>query len=736
MADKREFLAVPYEERNAARAAGARWDATLKSWYVGEGADRARLARWMSGADTPTIAPRDEFIEAMTAHGLRADGQHPIGDGQSHRVPVEGDKQTPSGRFPRPSGRYALHLDGHPAGYVRNFRKGTYASWKSSGFRLPPHELAALRAEIGEREAENAAALRKSVEAAADRAQRRTAGLVQVETPTGYMIAKGLSPTRGALTDKRGQATFLPAVDIAGKQWTLQTIRPDGTKLFQKDSRKDGTFHVVDGDLPALEHAAVLVIAEGYATAVIVGEVVNGPTIAAFDAGNLGPVASALRSRFPDKPILITGDDDHGVEMREGHNPGREKATAAAQAVDGAAVFPRFGPGEQESDPRGFTDFHDLAMRSRLGREGVRLQVTIAISELMCPPNGKQMETMMAKEDVDPEALEKKSEPPVNLTLPIDMPKVGDPQNRAAIAGNAISAPSGDETEVHDRTANDRPDVREPIYAVGDVPSDLATRYRVERARWRRQDDYYEGRSTDRPAFHDQGRRLVSELESAAVIADMMAIAEHRGWRAIEVHGTPEFRREAWLRAQQAGLEAKGYKPSEPDRAEAFRRTAAHGTQAGPSRAPETTGPPEPASNRLFLAVPFAEKEEAKAVGAKWDQTAKAWFVDEAERASVARWVPERSQAKADRVIARDRPAREQMRTIEAVVSKTLADDPEAAKRVLETGREALAAKIERGEPIAAPMLRRDGPSPEQSSRTPEDSPSANRRPRERSRVR
>jgi putative DNA primase/helicase len=80
--------------------------------------------------------------------------------------------------------------------------------------------------------------------------------------------------------------------------------------------------------------------------------------VAAFDSGNLLAVATALHERWPGKPIMITGDDDHRLE----HNPGRAKAVEAAAAVKGLAVFPQFDAQQRE---RGLTDFNDLALENR-----------------------------------------------------------------------------------------------------------------------------------------------------------------------------------------------------------------------------------------------------------------------------------------------------------------------------------------------------------------------------------
>ena len=44
---------------------------------------------------------------------------------------------------------------------------------------------------------------------------------------------------------------------------------------------------------------------------------------------------------------------------------------------------------------------------------------------------------------------------------------------------------------------------------------------------------------------------------------------------------------------------------------------------------------------RMNLKVPFAEKDEAKKLGARWDAARKLWYVDSDEKiAAFARWSP------------------------------------------------------------------------------------------------
>jgi phage/plasmid primase-like uncharacterized protein len=68
------------------------------------------------------------------------------------------------------------------------------------------------------------------------------------------------------------------------------------------------------------------VIAEGYATADTLSQALDYPVIAAFDSGNLPKVAQDLHEKYPHKPIIIAGDDDHHLESTLGKNPGKEKA--------------------------------------------------------------------------------------------------------------------------------------------------------------------------------------------------------------------------------------------------------------------------------------------------------------------------------------------------------------------------------------------------------------------------
>lgn len=129
-------------------------------------------------------------------------------------------------------------------------------------------------------------------------------------------------------------ALVVPLRDIEGRLWALQSITDSGDKLFPKYGRKSGCFHVL-GELLA---GPALAVGEGYATMASVHECAELPAVVAFDAGNLARVCEALRARYPERPLLIAGDDD----VQTPGNPGRTKAEELSRALSVPAVFPVF----------------------------------------------------------------------------------------------------------------------------------------------------------------------------------------------------------------------------------------------------------------------------------------------------------------------------------------------------------------------------------------------------------
>jgi phage/plasmid primase-like uncharacterized protein len=163
----------------------------------------------------------------------------------------------------------------------------------------------------------------------------------------------------------------VPCKDATGFLRNVQTIRPDGEKLFVKEGRTHGLFAILgEGDV---RPGRPLLIAEGFATAATLREVTGLPVVVAFNSGNLMPVAQAMREKHPDATLVIAGDNDHHLPRRETPLPnvGKEKAEAAAQAVGAVVLIPQFTVLD------GGTDWNDL--ERKIGRAALRARLVDAL---------------------------------------------------------------------------------------------------------------------------------------------------------------------------------------------------------------------------------------------------------------------------------------------------------------------------------------------------------------------
>ena len=89
-------------------------------------------------------------------------------------------------------------------------------------------------------------------------------------------------------------------------------------------------------------------------------------------------------------------------------------------------------------------------------------------------------------------------------------------------------------------------------------------------------------------AFTDRGNRITTNSENTEVVRSLIEIAKARAWQEITVRGTERFRKEVWIAASVAGLQVRGYKPTEFEQSHLVRTLAR-----------EKTAPIEPAANSL-----------------------------------------------------------------------------------------------------------------------------------------
>lgn len=75
-----------------------------------------------------------------------------------------------------------------------------------------------------------------------------------------------------------------------------------------------------------------------------------------------------------------------------------------------------------------------------------------------------------------------------------------------------------------------------------------------------------------REVFQDTGEKLRAKTYDPNAVRLMIETAAHRGWSSIELAGSKDFRREAWLEGQAHGIAVRGYSPNELDWQEVARR--------------------------------------------------------------------------------------------------------------------------------------------------------------------
>ena len=152
---------------------------------------------------------------------------------------------------------------------------------------------------------------------------------------------------------------------------------------------------------------------------------------------------------------------------------------------------------------------------------------------------------------------------------------------------------------------SDKPDVTNSLSGSGGRPGDLPPGVRRRYLAERRLDGsvaYFTDATVMIASFRDTGRRLVAARSDPATIRDLLAVAEHRGWRTIEARGAAGFRREAWAQGQILGLEVLGYRPTERDREAILRRQSRDDGRA-PQRATQARSPLDLSEPRARLRV-------------------------------------------------------------------------------------------------------------------------------------
>lgn len=304
---------------------------------------------------------------------------------------------------------------------------GSYGVWRGDDNGIRKIELRKREISVEQRDAlkRRLADDKKKIEAARKREAERAASTATAawaklsedgESTSGYLAAKRV---RGyGLRYTSNGSAVVPLTDATGRIHGLQFLRTHSAaekarrpakEFWPRGLIKKGHFHLIGS--PAT--ARVTIIVEGYATGASILDAMRGEVAlaVAFDAGNIEPVAVALRKHYRQARILIAADDDilgkcadpkcrghialplHPVDCpacgqpHKYNNAGVNAASAAVLTVSGAWAKPEFPDQDarisqwlETSNGGKLSDFNDL--HTVAGLRAVADQLSAKLSEL------------------------------------------------------------------------------------------------------------------------------------------------------------------------------------------------------------------------------------------------------------------------------------------------------------------------------------------------------------------
>ncbi|HEC07860.1 MAG TPA: toprim domain-containing protein, partial [Thiolapillus brandeum] len=281
-----------------------------------------------------------QFRDAMLEAGLQPP-EH-IEPGVLHRFPGVG--KGPGNR----AGWCWLFDDGL-GGCFGDWAAGLDETWQARRDKpMSRSECAAHRHQMAKAKAAREDAQRRQRAETRETAGRTWKGTSAVERHP-YLDTKGVHSYGIRLTTQpleipfswRDKPQFIPAnslviplTDTGGVIHSLQFIDEQGNKRFLAGGAIQGHFFPL-GDL---SHAETILIAEGFATAATLDMVTDHTAVAAFNAGNLKPVAVNLKAAYPRAEFIICADNDRFTD----DNPGITKAREAAVAIGAKLAIPKF----------------------------------------------------------------------------------------------------------------------------------------------------------------------------------------------------------------------------------------------------------------------------------------------------------------------------------------------------------------------------------------------------------
>lgn len=298
---------------------------------------------------------RRQFIDFMERLGIQPhDDRDIILDGELHRYRTHDDRASDL------SGAYCVHVEGYPAGFVQDWRKGIKETWKYDMSGLDEEQRTYFNSpefrKKADEERRKAEAHREALRAQRTQLARQLWDRLP-EAPANhpYLQRKHVQSYGLRFNPETGDLA-VPLKNVKGLLMSIQWIPAEQAKhkLFYEGASLKGAFW--SAGLEAAGTPDLILLGEGYATMSKVHELTGYPVAAAMSCTRLSETAKELRACYPASKIIICADNDKATELSRGHNPGLYEAQAVVKRrlADGL-IYPEF------SHPEDGTDWDDYA---------------------------------------------------------------------------------------------------------------------------------------------------------------------------------------------------------------------------------------------------------------------------------------------------------------------------------------------------------------------------------------
>lgn len=351
-------------------------------------------------------ANEQDIIDQLRAYGLNPDLPLSVDTAKPVRCLTTSGSRERTGWYVL----FSITVDGNPCII------GSYGNWSGndsgkqktvlsvqSSARLTPEQLQAIK--IQQREAQKKAEADRQREADSAATKARLAWEKFPTDGTAEYLTRKQVGAYGIRYSKQGSIIVPMRNDhdaIRGLQFILDKTNPRVAEIgrdkefWPRGLSIAGTWHMI-GEPP--KPRDIILMAEGYATGSSLHEATGETVFIVWSANNIMASGQNLRKKYKRNPILICADDDwlqkcsscgqhtpvktsdcsHCQQPHGKKNAGIISAEAAAVAIGGAWIVPRFAQ-ERHTDRKSLSDFNDLHVTE--GRQTVSRQINDKITAL------------------------------------------------------------------------------------------------------------------------------------------------------------------------------------------------------------------------------------------------------------------------------------------------------------------------------------------------------------------